>query len=128
MATYIGKDGTISAGGNDIAEVRSFSIEATGDTTEDTSMGDTWRTHKPTLRSWSGSAEVWWDDADTGQNACSVGAELAIIVTPDGDDGGTPTTLSGNVIVTGRTVNASVDGMVEASLTFMGNGALTEGS
>jgi hypothetical protein len=36
--------------------------------------------------------------------------------------------LSGTVLVTGRTITGSFDGLVEASITFQGTGALTEGT
>jgi len=35
--------------------------------------------------------------------------------------------LSGTVLITGRSISASYDGLVEASLSFQGTGALTEG-
>jgi len=34
--------------------------------------------------------------------------------------------FSGTVLVTGRTISASYDGLVEASISFQGTGALTE--
>jgi predicted secreted protein len=34
--------------------------------------------------------------------------------------------MSGTVLITGRTISASFDGMVEASISFQGTGALTE--
>mgnify|MGYP003651222726 FL=1 len=33
--------------------------------------------------------------------------------------------LSGNVIITGHSITSNFDGMVEASVTFQGDGALT---
>ena len=40
MATHAGSEGTVKVGSDAIAEIRSFSIEETADTLEDTSMGD----------------------------------------------------------------------------------------
>jgi len=34
--------------------------------------------------------------------------------------------LSGNVIITGHSITSNHDGMVEASITFQGSGALTK--
>ena len=45
MATHTGSEGTVKVGANAIAEIRSYSLEDTADTVEDTSMGDTYRTH-----------------------------------------------------------------------------------
>lgn len=125
MATHKGSEGTVKVGVNAIAEVRSFSISETGDTVEDTTMGDTARTYKPSLTSWSGSVEVYWDETDTnGQVALTVGAEVTLAVYPEGSTTG-DSYLTGSAIVTGRTINSSFDGMVEASITVQGNGALT---
>ena len=125
MATHKGSEGTVKVGANAIAEVRSFSISETGDTIEDTTMGDAARTYKPSLTSWSGSVEVYWDETDTnGQVALTVGAEVTLNVYPEGSTTG-DSYLTGSAIVTGRTINSSFDGMVEASITVQGNGALT---
>lgn len=125
MATHTGSEGTVKVGSDVIAEIRSFSIEEQGDTLEDTTMGDTARTYKPSLTSFSGSVEVFWDETDTaGQGALTVGAEITINFYPEGDTSG-DTYYTGAAIVTGRTINSSFDGLVEASLTLQGNGALT---
>ena len=77
MATHTGSEGTVKVGANTIAEIRSFSIDETGDTLEDTTMGDTARTYKSSLTSFSGSVDVFYDETDTtGQGALTVGAEI----------------------------------------------------
>ncbi len=53
MATHTGSEGTVRVGANTIAEIRSYSVEETSDTAEDTSMGDSYRTFKTTLKAWS---------------------------------------------------------------------------
>lgn len=125
MATHRGRDGIVKVGSNAVAELRSFSIEETGDTVEDTVMTDTARTYISTLTSFTGSADVFWDETDTsGQGALTVGAGVTIGFYPEGADSG-DTYYSGNAIVTGLTRSASFDGMVEASITLQGTGALT---
>lgn len=124
MATHTGSAGTIKIGSNAVAELRSFSIEETADTVEDTVMTDTARSFKPTLTSFSGSADVYWDETDTAQTALSVGAEVTIGFYPEGA-ASTSTYYSGSCIVTGVSRSSSFDGMVEASITLQGNGALT---
>ena len=126
MATHKGSEGTVKVGANAIAEIRSFSISETGDTVEDTTMGDTARTYKPSLTSWSGTVEVFWDETDTqGQVALTVGATATINAYTEGSASGADY-VTGSAIVTGRTINSSFDGMVEASITLQGNGALTQ--
>lgn len=124
MATHTGSAGTIKIGANAVAELRSFSIEETADTVEDTVMTDTARSFKPTLTSFSGSADVYWDETDTAQIALSAGAEVTIGFYPEGA-ASTSTYYSGSCIVTGVSRSSSFDGMVEASISLQGNGALT---
>ena len=125
MANHTGSEGVVKVGTNTIAGVRSYSIEQTGDTVEDTTMGDSWRTHKTTLKSWTASLDVFWDETDTnGQTALAVGNEVNFRVYPEGDTTG-DTYLTGTGIVTGKTVNGSFDGMVESSITLQGTGALS---
>jgi len=126
MATHAGSEGTVKVGSDAIAEIRSFSIEETADTLEDTSMGDGARTYKPSLTSFSGSVDVFWDETDSaGQGALTIGAEVTLNLYPEGDTAG-DTYLSGAAIVTGRSVSSSFDGLVEMSISVQGNGALTQ--
>ena len=124
MATHKGSEGTVKVGSNQIAEIRSYSIEESADTLEDTSMGDSARTYKPSLTNFSGSLDVFWDETDTGQSALSIGSEVTLNVYPEGDTAG-DTYYSGSAIVTGVSRTGSFDGLVEASISVQGNGALT---
>lgn len=126
MATHTGSEGTVKVGSDAIAEIRSFSIEESADTLEDTTMGDTARTYKPSLTTFTGSVDVLWDETDTsGQGALTIGAEVTLNLYPEGDAAG-DTYLTGSAIVTGRSVNSSFDGLVEMSISVQGNGALTQ--
>lgn len=126
MATHTGSEGTVKVGSNAIAEIRSFSIEQTADTLEDTTMGDTARTYKSSLTNYTGSIDVLWDETDTtGQGALTIGAEVTLNLYPEGDVTG-DTYYTGSAIVTGRTINSSYDGLVEMSISVQGNGALSE--
>jgi hypothetical protein len=126
MATHTGSEGTVRVGAtNNVLEIRSYSVEETADTAEDTSMGDAYRTFKTTLKGWSGSVDVFWDELDTtGQGALVPGSEVNIRFYPEG-----ATTadvyLTGQAIVTGKTITGSFDGMVESTITVQGTGALT---
>lgn len=126
MATHKGSEGVVKVGSDTVAEVRSYSIEEAAETLEDTSMGDTARTYLPSLTTFSGSIDAFWDETDaTGQGALTNGASVTLNLYPEGDTSG-DTYYSGTVIVTGVTRTASFDGMVEATITFQGTGALTE--
>lgn len=128
MATHTGSEGTVKVGSNAVAEIRSYSVEQTGDTVEDTTMGDSWRTHKPTLKSWTASVDVYWDETDTtGQGALTVGSEVTLNLYPEGASTG-DSYFTGTGIVTGKTVTASFDGMVESTISVQGTGTLTTGT
>ena len=126
MATHKGSEGTVKVGSNAIAEIRSYSLEESADTLEDTSMGDTARTYKSSLTSFSGSIDVFWDETDTsGQGALDIGSEVTLNFYPEGSTSG-DTYYTGAAIVTGVSRSASFDGLVEASISVQGTGALSE--
>ena len=128
MATFAGSGGIIKIGSSAVAEVRYYSIDETMDTLEDTAMGDTSRTYKASLKTFSGSADVFFDDTDTtGQGALTVGSTGTLSILMEGDTSGDHN-LSGSILVTGRTITGSFDGLVESSITFQGTGALGEGT
>ena len=124
MATHTGSEGTLKVGANTIGEIRSFSISESADTLEDTSMGDVARTYKSSLTTFTGSVDVFWDEADSGQMAMTVGASITFSAYPEGATAGDKY-YTGSAIVTGLTINSSFDGMVEASITLQGTGALS---
>ena len=124
MATHTGSEGTIKIGSDTVGELRSFSLESTAETIEDTSMGDTSRTYKVGLKTFTGTASVFFDETDTAQTALVAGAEITLNVYPEGATSG-DTYYTGSAIVTGKTINSSFDGMVEAEVSFQGTGALT---
>jgi len=125
MATHTGSEGLVKVGSNTVAEVRSYSIEETADTIEETTMGQSARLYRSSLTSWSGSLDIYWDETDTsGQGALTVGSEVTLNVYPEGDSAG-DTYYTGTAIVTGVTKSAAFDGMVEGSISVQGDGALT---
>ena len=127
MATFSGSAGVVKAGGNAIGEIRSFSVEQSGDVIEDTKMGDSARTFKPSLTQFTASVEALFDDTDTAQTSMTIGSELAFLFQPEGSGSGAYQ-LSGTGIVTGISQSQSFDGLVERSFTVQGTGALTIGT
>ena len=129
MATYKGNGGTVQVGSNAIANLRSWSLEASAATAETTTMGSLVATHVPTITSWTGSCDVFWDPTDTdGQVALAPGNVVTITFTPDDTAGASDVEYSGSVIVIGHSRTASHDGNVEASLSFQGTGVLATGA
>lgn len=127
MAAYTGQDGTMSIGGTSVAELRSFSIDQTNNTVEATVMGDDWKTYKTTQYEWSGTADIYMNSTSNNVSnisAITTGAEAALEAFPGGNTS-TYDKLAGNIIVTGLSVSSSMDGIVEATVSFQGTGALT---
>jgi hypothetical protein len=91
---------------------------------EDTTMGDSARTHKPSLTSFDGSLDVYWDETDAGQVALPINAQVTLNVYPEGATSG-DSFYSGTAIVTSRSITASFDGLIEMSISVQGTGALT---
>ena len=127
MATHTGSEGTIKVATTVVGELRSYSLEQTADTIEDTSMGDTSRSYKSALKGWSGSASLFFDEADAGQLLLVLGTSIALKVYPEGASSGVKY-YYGDAIITGSNISASFDGMVEAEITFTGTGAITLGT
>jgi len=121
---HTGSEGTIKVGTDTVGELRSYSLETTADTIESSNMGTTARTYKAGLTAWSGTASLFWDELDAGQNALALGTEIVIKVYPEGATAGDKY-YTGSAIVTAKSVSASFDGLVESSISFQGTGALS---
>lgn len=134
MATLTGNNGGVTVNGTAIAAVRNFSVEITSDTIETTVMGTDVRTYVKGLSSFSGSADIYFDPSEFdgaestfNPTAGLVGASgVAVKFYIEQNYSSTSDyAFTGDVIVTGYTVNSSMDGMVEASISFQGTGAAT---
>ena len=137
MATLTGNNGVVkidNASGTPtaVASVRNFSCDITGDTIETSTMGTDVRTYVKGMSAWSGSADIYFDPANyTG------GANVIAALNPTGGSVGasaitvelyldtTSNKFAGEVIITGFSIKSSMDGMVEASISFQGSGACT---
>ena len=128
MAALVGNDGVLSVDGATVATLRSYSIDTTSDTIETTVMGNDSRTYVKGLSSYTGSADVYWDATHftsiTNGNPTdgNVGDGTVVMVAyPTG----TGANWSGNILITGYSVSGTTDGLVEATISFQGSGALT---
>lgn len=134
MTTYIGNNGVVktAADGGSVAavtEVRSFSLESTADVIECSVMGSLNRVYKAGMQTFTGTIDVFYDAADDEQERLEAGTAIDFELYPQGDtEAGSEDKnyYSGSAIVTGRTINVTLDGMVEMSITVQGTGALTK--
>ena len=132
---YTGENGVIKFIGADstevaVASVRTFSIEQEVQAIESTVMGAGARSYIPGLRQYSGSMDLYFRDDDAGQrnlvsyvNGGGSDGVGSIELFPSGEQTGQK--LAGNVVITNFAITANFDGMVEATCSFQGSGALT---
>jgi hypothetical protein len=125
MATHAGSEGVVFSGSNQVNQIRSYTISETGETLEDTSMGDAARTYIASLKTFTGSLDVFWDETDTGQGDLDIGSTITLNLYPEGNASG-DTYYTGSAIVTEKSITASFDGLVEMSVSVQGTGALSE--
>ena len=127
MATHHGKEGVVKAGGTAVGELTSFTLETTGDVVEDTALSDATKSFVAGRTSFSGTLEMHFDETDSPQTSLVAGASIAFILLPEGDASG-DRSFTGTGIVTGMSVNNSMDAIVSRTVTFQGTGALTIGT
>jgi hypothetical protein len=127
MATHHGKEGVVKAGGTAVGELTSFTLETTGDVVEDTALSDATKSFVAGRTSFSGTLEMHFDETDSPQTSLVAGASIAFILLPEGDASG-DRSFTGTGIVTGMSVNNSMDAIISRTVTFQGTGALTIGT
>jgi hypothetical protein len=127
MATHFGKEGVVTAGGTGIGELTGYSLETTADVFEDTQLSDSTKSFVTGRTSFSGTLDMSYDETDTPQQTLTAGTSIAFILAPEGN-ASTDETFTGTGIVTGMSINVSLDGITTRSVTFQGTGALTRGT
>ena len=142
MATLVGNNGALMVNSIGVAAVRNWSLELTADTIETTVMGNDTRRYVKGMSTFSGSADIYWDTLDwnsAGDNTTfnptdgsslvgASGVTAVFYIDLDSTGSNADRSFSGSVIVTGYTINSSVDGMVEASISFQGTADATYSS
>jgi hypothetical protein len=127
MATHHGKEGVVTVGGTGVGELTGFTLETTGDVVEDTALTDSTKSFVAGRTSFSGTLEMHFDETDSPQTNLTAGSSLAFILLPEGNSSG-DRSFTGTGIVTGMSVNNSMDAIISRTVTFQGTGALTIGT
>jgi hypothetical protein len=125
MATHHGKEGVVTAGGTAIGELTGFTIETTGDVVEDTQLSDSTKSFLAGRTSFSGTLEMNYDETDAQQETLTAGSSISFVLLPEGNTSGDQS-FTGTGLVTGMSINNTMDGIVSRSVTFQGTGALTK--
>ena len=123
MATHHGKEGVVTAGGTGVGELTGFTLETTADVVEDTQLSDATKSFVTGRTSFSGSLEMSYDESDTPQQSLTAGSSIAFILLPEGNSGGDEK-FTGTGIVTGMSINDTMDAVITRTVTFQGTGAL----
>ena len=141
MAFYSGKDGQLLIDGTKAAKVQSWSFSSSQAVLETTSLEDTDRTIVQGVRSYSGSARLFYYQASAGSggdvttliNKCikaagstdmtSTAATLKLKIV-DGSANGRFITFS--TLITGISMNSAVGEVLSADISWESNGAPTE--
>jgi hypothetical protein len=127
MATHHGKEGVVTVGGVAVGELTSFTLETTGDVVEDTALSDGTKSFVTGRTSFSGTLEMHFDESDSPQETLLAGASISFVLLPEGNTAG-DASYTGTGIVTGMSINNSMDAIVSRTVTFQGTGALTIGT
>lgn len=128
MATYAGKEGSVTFATTAIGELTGWTLNAEVEMLDDTVMGDDWKTVKGGLGSWSGTATGYLDYGNAQQAAAIVDIMVA---SPTGDSvalvflAATGKTFLGSALVSNVSIDASKDNIIGVGFTFTGNGQLT---
>jgi predicted secreted protein len=124
MATKLGREGLIKLSSTTIGELRNYALTHTSDTVEDSVIGDTYRTRLASMKTFSVSGDLYWDETDAGQLLITIGSSVTLNLYPEGASVG-DVYYSGAAIVTQFNVSASFDGIIEGQIQFEGNGVLS---
>ena len=126
MAAIAGKGGKVVNDTNDVANISSWDLDVSVDMQDTTALGDDWKENISGLAEWSASAEGSWDiESDTNGQTAFQTSFLA----------GTSVTLklyvnaanyySGSAYISSMSVSTPVDGKVDVSYEFTGDGELS---
>lgn len=124
MPVLSGNAGSIRIAANAIAEMDTWTLDASTGLEETQAFGDVWKERTATIRDWSGTGAGRFDNTDTNghvalNTATLAGTTVAVRFYINGTN-----YYSGNAFVQAA-LNASENGLVTVSYTFTGNGALS---
>jgi predicted secreted protein len=125
----IGHEGSVTVASGSMGNAKAWSLDLSQETVDITDFDSNgWKESTATLNSWSGSITAIFDASGTAEGALQTGltggSSVALELTL-GDGSGSYDVYSGSAIITGQSVTNDVNGIVEATFSFEGTGALT---
>ena len=128
MATHKGCEGVIKVSNRVdaavlVEEVKDWSLTEVTEMIDASSLGTCSRVKRPGIKSGSGSLTVWWQKALTpaSQGLLKNGAEIELELYPSGE-GTDNIKVIFEAVVTEKGVSASVEGLVETSISYETSG------
>ena len=125
----VGHEGSVSVASGSMGNAKAWSLDVTQETVDTTDFDSSgWKESTATLNSWSGSITAIFDASGTAEGALQTGLTGGSSVTLSmqlGGGAGTYDVYSGSAIITGQSITNDVNGIVEATFSFEGTGALT---
>ena len=125
----IGHEGSVTVASGSMGNAKAWSLDVTQETVDITDFDSSgWKESTATLNSWSGSITAIFDSSGTAEGALQTGLTGGSSVSLSlqlGDGTGDYDVYSGSAIITGQSITNDVNGIVEATFSFEGTGALT---
>jgi hypothetical protein len=138
---FTGRDGRLLVAGTQLAKVTSWTMEATAEMLETTTLGDNLRYFTPGLQSFSGSASLIYYKDDTGTTDAStllrklvktgtggVTTSDLVTMTLRLADGNSNRDITFSAYVTSVSIGAAVGEVISAQISYQVNGPLTGAS
>jgi len=120
MAVLKGYAGNIKESGTTIGEMGEWSLDVSADIVDTSAFGDEWKKKTATQKDWSGSCSGRLDTSNAGQSALTIGADVDMEFYTDATH-----KYSGSAIVESISRSAVVNGVLEVTFNFSGNGVLS---
>lgn len=134
MAVLKGYAGSVKAGSTPTStgEIKSFSLSINADVQETTSLGSAWATNVSTIKRWTAKVDAQFDIGDSGQDefrsAFLAGSSVNLEFYLGGTTGAGNAKYVGSALIDSISIGNDVAGIVSASFSVTGSGALTETS
>ncbi len=129
MTAFHGKGGTATFSGDAVANIITWTAEATAKTTEATSMQETWETHLANFKNWTATivCNLEHDGPDPDITTDMNDEDGAALILLTGLSGGSEVDYyNGTAIVTGLSISIDKNDVAKVTYTMQGSGALAE--
>ena len=128
MATYKGKEGSVTFAAGVVGEVKSFNVNSEVEILDTTAMGDDWETKDGGVGRWTAQVTAHLDYDDVAQKAM---IDDIMVAAPTGEAIAcefliaTGKLFGGNAIVQSVGITQQLGAIVEVAISLVGTGALT---